>query len=254
MRFPSGIALQCLTLATAASGLLVGRSMAARYVALGASRCTMSILSTARDSVATYLLGRATPDTVLAGAEPVLSSFWQRPNRAVYGQVVRVDSLSGPDAHATRGALTNRRSTEVVVVPWGYSSGCGPDFWRESARWTTPDSSGLFSVRVRPESLWIAGRPTFDALYASIYSYAYGPYTVGPHTHFAATAGATLQGEGSLTPAEVFTLYTMLPTFAQAGDAAATRRLRDWVRANPRVQRRFPGTYILSAWSLDLRR
>lgn len=254
MRLPSGIALQCLTLAYAASGLLVERSMAGRSIALGASPCTMSKLSAARDSVTTYLLGRATPDTVLAGADPILSSFGQLSNRAVYGQVVSVDSLSGPDAAAARGALTNRRSTEVVVVPWGYNSGCGPDFWRGSARWTTPDSSGLFSVRVRPESLWIAGRPTFDALYASLYSYAYGPYTVGPHTRLAATVGATLLGEESLTPAEVFTLYTMLPTFAQAGDSAATRRLRDWVRANPRVQRRFPGTYILSAWSLDLRR
>src|SRR5687767_14264037 len=74
-----------------------------------AAWCTMEMLSPARDSVATYLLGRATPDTVLAGAGSVLSSFPQRSYPAVYGQIVRVDSLSGPDANVARAALANRR-------------------------------------------------------------------------------------------------------------------------------------------------
>jgi len=145
---------------------------------LSGAQCTSEVLPGARDSLTTTLLGRATRDTIEAGAGVVHGTMWMGSRRAIYGQVVRVDSMLGPGADLARRALTARQSTEVLVVPWGNNPGCGIDVWLQSALWTTPDSSGLFSLRLRPESTWVSGRPTFDAFYATRYSYAYGPYTV----------------------------------------------------------------------------
>jgi hypothetical protein len=125
--------------------------------------CTMMLNPGARDSLTTTLLGRATHDTIEAGWGTVDRPIWPRPRRAVFGQLVRVDSMLGRDADLIRRALDARRSTEVLVVPWDYGMGCGIDLWRRSALWTTPDSTGLFSLRLRPESLWVSGRPTLDA-------------------------------------------------------------------------------------------
>ena len=253
MRLRTETAARCLALA-GLLGPLVALPAASRHDVPATSRCTIERLSVVRDPVATYLLGQATPDTVLAGVGMILPTRWQRSDDPVYGQLVRVDSLDGPDAERVREALAKLRSSEAVLVPWAYGPGCETARWTRSARWTSPDSSGLFTLRLRPESLWVAGRPTFDALRASVLSYAYGPHTVGPHTRFRGPAGTTLEDEESLTPGEVFTLYTVLPTLAQAGDSAAIARLREWVRAHPRARERFPGTYILPHWSIEVRR
>lgn len=211
----------------------------------------MEVLPGARDSLTTTLLGRATRDTIEAGAGVVAGTIWKGSRRAIYGQVVRVDSMLGPGADLARRALNARQSTEVLVVPWGNNPGCGIDVWRQSALWTTPDSSGLFSLRLRPASVWVSGRPTFDAFYAVNYSYAFGPYTVGPHTEFRGPTGARLERNPAMTPAEVFALYAALPTVAQPSDSLALARLRAWVRANPSVRTRYPGNQILQGWPLD---
>lgn len=209
--------------------------------------CTMGIAPGARASLNTMLLlGRATPDTIEAGGGVVDQSIW-RYDRVIYGQVVRVDSMLGPEANAVRRSLNARQSTEVLVVPWGNNQGCGIDIWRPSALWTTPDSSGLFAVRLRAESLWVSGRPTFDAFFARNYSYADGPYTVGPHTVFNGPTGSKLEGNPSMTAGEVFALYTALSSV----DSLAIARLRAWVRANPGVRTRYPGNQILQGWALD---
>ena len=216
-----------------------------------AARCSMGILPGARDSLNTMLLlGRATRDTIEAGGGVVDPSVW-RSDRVIYGQLVRVDSMLGPGANVVRQSLHVRQSTEVLIVPWANNPGCGIDVWRRrSAKWTTPDSSGLFSVRLRPESVWVAGRPTFDAFFAGNYSYADGPYTVGPHFVFKGPTGATVEGP-SMTPAEVFALYAALSTVTQPTDSLAIARLRAWVRANPSVLTRYPGNHILVGWQLD---
>jgi len=221
---------------------------------LSGARCTSEVLPGARDSLTTTLLGRATRDTIEAGAGVVHGTMWMGSRRAIYGQVVRVDSMLGPGADLARRALTARQSTEVLVVPWGNNPGCGIDVWLQSALWTTPDSSGLFSLRLRPESTWVSGRPTFDAFYATRYTYAYGPYTVGPQEEFRGPTGAKLEGNPSMTPAEVFALYAALPSVAQTSDSLANARLRAWVRANPSARTRFPGNLILQYWPLDPRR
>src|SRR5262249_2180323 len=136
---------------------------AARAATASFAHCSMGILPGARDSLTTTLLGRATRDTVAAGGGLVDRSIWDRRDHTIYGQIVRADSMLGPGSDVVRRRLIARRSTEVLIVPWGNSPGCGIDIWRHSALWVSPDSSGLFSLRLRPESLWVSGRPTFDA-------------------------------------------------------------------------------------------
>jgi len=238
----------------AAVAAFLGHGGAANHVdPLSSARCLMSIRPGARDSLTTTVLGRATRDTIAAGGGVVDRSIWDRPGHAIYGQIVRADSMLGVGADVVRRALNARRSTEVLIVPWGNSPGCGIDVWRRSALWVSPDSSGLFSLRLRPESLWVSGRPTFDAFFAANYSYADGPYTVGPHFGFLDSTGARQHPTDSMTPAEVFTLYAALLTVAHRGDSIAIARLRAWIRANPSMRTRYPGNQILQGYVLDPR-
>ena len=222
-----------------------GRRDAAAHVETSSrTRCTMDILPGARDSLTTTRLGRATRDTIETGGGVVAWPIRVGSHRAIYGQVVRVDSMPGPGADLARRALVARHHRGAHCSQ-GEQPGCGNDVWRGSALWTTPDSSGLFSLRLRPTSLWVSGRPTFDAFFAGKYSYADGPYTVEPHTIFSGPTGANLEGNASMTRAEVFALYAALSAVAHSSDSLALARLRAWVRANPRGRTRYPGNQIL---------
>ena len=216
--------------------------------------CTMEIFPGARDSLTTTLLGHAGRDTIAAGTGLVERSIVGRLGQSIHGQIVLVDSMLGAGADLARRAIDVRQSTEVLIVPWGNNSGCGVDLWQHSALWISPDSAGLFSVRLRPESLWVSGRPTFDAFFAVNYSYAYGPHTVGPHTVIRGLTDVNVDGKGSLTPGEVFSLYSALPAVGHASDSSAIERLRAWVRTHPSVRTRYPGNLILQQWPLDPRR
>ena len=246
------LVLHGLALAATVAAFVGSLDSTAYGEASPSASCTMAIVPGARDSLNTMLLlGRATRDTIAAGAGGLVDPLGWRRDRVFYGQLVRVDSMLGPGAALVRRVLTTRRSTEVVVVPWGNNSGCGIAVWQRSAVWTTPDSSGLLSVRLRAESVWVAGRPTFDAFFAGNYSYADGPYTVGPHTVWKGSTGADLAGNPSMTPTEVFALYTALSTLARPSDSRGLARLRAWVRANPGVRTRYPGNQILQGLQLD---
>lgn len=238
--------------ATIVAAVICG-AVAPRYSAHGSSivRCFMRGFARSRDSATTYLLGRATADTILAGTGLVISQpdvSWAR-NPPVFGQLVQVERLEGAHAEDVRRVLAARRSSEVVVVPWGYRANCGIDFWRRSARWTTPDSEGFYSLRLRPESLWVSGQPTFDARYASVYSYAYGPYTLGPQDTVRYESGTHLVTQSTMSVPDVFALYMALPI--GFGDSAALARLREWVRANPTARTKFPGFLIIAGWAMD---
>lgn len=239
--------LHSFALITTVAASLGHPGAAALVETRSSTRCTMGIRPGARDSLTTTLLGRATRDTIEAGGGGVDPSIWSGSRRAIYGQVIRVDSMLGPGSDLARRALKARGSTEVLIVPWGNNPGCGIDVWRHSALWTTADSSGLFSLRLRPDSFWVSGRPTFDAFFAGNYSYADGPYTVGPHFVFNPSTGA----DRSMTPAELFALYAALPPVTQSRDSVALARYRAWVRAHPTVRTRYPGNQIWQGWILD---
>lgn len=130
------------------------------------------------DSAATLLLGRATHDTIVAGQGLVFqrrNTFLQSDRSAVVGQVVRLERVAGAGAARIGAMLNAQGSVDAVLVPWSYDMACGPSFWRGTAQWTTPDSTAVYVAQLRPDSLWAAGRPTFDVLYAELRTYAYGP-------------------------------------------------------------------------------
>src|SRR5687767_13769347 len=135
MLFRSDRSLVCLALAATAAAFLVRRDAAAHPAASSAERCSAAYRPGARDSLTTTLLGRGTRDTIEAGGGAVDRSIWAWSRHMIYGQVVRVDSMLGPGADLTRRVLNARRSTEVLIVPWGNNSGCGIDIWRHSALW-----------------------------------------------------------------------------------------------------------------------
>lgn len=54
-----------------------------------------------------------------------------------------------------------------------------------------------------------------------------------------------------MTAVEVYSLMAALATVRDPSDAPGMARLRAWVRANPNVRTRYPGSYILQSWPLD---
>jgi hypothetical protein len=200
----------------------------------------MSIFAHERDSTMTYMLGRALADTVLAGPGLVMrQTRWERiMARPVFGQLVAVERIQGASAAAVQHAMERRQINQAVIVPWGNDSGCGTYYWIFGARWLTADSVGFLTARLRPESLWVSGQPTFDAIHAGLYSYAYGRYIAGPQRP---------RGDAAppLSPAQVFDLYMALPV-AGVRDSMSRPRLREWLRANPTAHTRYPANLILS--------
>lgn len=215
------------------------------------ARCSLSAFATTRDTAVTYLVARGTGDTVNAGLGnvPIPPSSQLGHAAAVFGQIFRVDSIGGSGADAVRRALGAKDTSGVIIVPWGYNPACATDFWSGSSRWVTPDSAGFFSLRLRAESLWVNRRPTFDAMLASVYSYADGPYTAGPRSTFRGIRNLD-PSQPPMSAAEVFGLYLALPTLdeARAHDPAAFSRFQAWDQANPSARHRFPGAIILAGW------
>ena len=245
--------LPVAALATMVAAFAGERGAASRVTSSTAMSCSMGIEPGARDSLNnTLVLGRASNDTV--AVSPNVVDQWTRPgpDHPMYGQLVRVTSMLGPGAEPTRRAFRAQKSADAVIVPWGNSPGCSIYVWRYSALWTTPDSSGLYSVRLRAESLWAGGRPTFDAFYAGNYSYVIGPYTAGPHFAGFDATGARVT-KPSMTPAEVFALYSALSMIKGPGDSIGLSHARTWVRANASILTRYPAELILPRWSLDPR-
>ena len=210
------------------------------------SICSMSMFARGRDSVRTLVLARPTSDTVAAGAGFAVATRWDslRLRLPIFGQVMRVDSIAGRDAERLRKVFLTRGSPQIVVVPWGYNPGCGKDRWEGSARWTIPDSAGLFFLTLRPDSLWVGNRPTFDALYASVYTYAYGPLTthpgVKPRNHWCPSNPPL----PSLSAAELYSAYMALPGFGEAREPAE-RRWNEFLQSHADWIFRYPTSVII---------
>jgi hypothetical protein len=104
---------------TAVAGVMLVRcDSVANAEASTPAYCTMMLNPGARDSLTTTLLGRATHDTIEAGWGTVDRPRWPRPPRAVFGQLLREDSMLGRDADMNGRSLDSRRSCEELVVPW----------------------------------------------------------------------------------------------------------------------------------------
>ncbi|MBK8246642.1 MAG: hypothetical protein IPK85_04490 [Gemmatimonadetes bacterium] len=155
------------------------------------------------EASAALILARPGADTVEVGSGLVFdrAAWLRRDPRKIFGQTMQLERIEGAGAERVRRANQERGSREVVLVPWGYDAGCGPYFWRGSAQWSTPDSVGVYVAELRPDSLWSAGRATFDVYVAEI-SYAYGPHL--PHRSWIDREARKHGRVSGPTPQEVF--------------------------------------------------
>jgi len=111
----------------------------------------------------TYFLGSARPDTVQVRISDVPGVL--RPKRypyvdstPVFGQVVRVRSVYGADADRVLASFRGGDST-VVVIRYSFNSKCQTFPTRA---WLDTGVVNHYTVFVRPDTEWAAGRPTFD--------------------------------------------------------------------------------------------
>jgi hypothetical protein len=212
----------------------------------GSGLCSLSPLPLGRDTAETYFVGTALADTILAGPGDVKPSpdggHWGRGEpRAVYGQLVRVDTLGGAQAQVVREAIPNSQSRDVVIVPWDYDPACEPTYWSMSARWVEPGLVGFYEVKLRPRPQWAGNRPTFDAFTADLEPYPHGPF------FGAGFRGANaVHSRAALNAREMFEFYARLPVWREWKlDAQALEPLERWARENPTLANKYPADEVL---------
>lgn len=219
-------------------------SIAARPVGQ-AILCSRMPFPPVRNRGATYFVATTLADTVLAGEGRVHpdsnEGHWGAGEaHAVYGQVVRIDTLGGANEAELFRLLEQRRSRDVVVVPWDYDPACRPTYWSSSARWIDPGLVGLYVVRLRDKSEWADGRPTFDAFAA-----AFTPYPYGPLYRAGYLGTDALRSRPSLDAYEFFSLYAALPVDFPDSDSAVLAPVRRWAAAHPELAGKYPADEIL---------
>lgn len=218
--------------------------------------CSFAPTTVVRDGDLTYFVGTALPDTVLAGLGHVKKpsshgGHWgSGKKRAVYGQLVRADTLAGAGADRVRAAMARLRSRDLLLVPWDYDPGCEPTYWSPSARWVAPGLVGFYKVTLRAEKHWTDGRPTFDAFTADLEPYPHGPFF---REGYRGTDAVRLRP--SLSAREMFGLYEVLPIWAgQELNASALEPLERWAREHADLARKYPADEILATNRGRLRR
>jgi hypothetical protein len=211
-----------------------------------------------------FMLATAKSDTVFAGGEervlsnetlsgikrilgasrvPFIDSILTRHNHyRAFGQIMVADSFVGPGSDRVLAAFAISGSREIVVVPWSYGGDCQPYYWGRTARFATPNLQGVYVLLLRPDSLWVERRPTFDALDAQLYSYALGPNLTGPGKMFPSDTSTRPGTE----PRRLLELYMRVP--ASKADTLRVRLLSQWLQANPDVQNTYPASKVLWGW------
>jgi hypothetical protein len=209
--------------------------------------CSPVAFAMFRDSTTTFLVGTAAPDTVFVGPGATKPSgdggHWgSGRDRAVFGQVIRVDRLAGADSAALERAFTKLGAREVIVVPWDYSADCQPVIWSRTFRWVTSPAPGFYQLRPRPDSTWGNGRPILDAFRADLEPYPHGVYFERGYRGTDA-----IRTGPALTPVEYFTFYSALPSSLDVRERPSVARaaVDAWERAYPEIAAKYPATASL---------
>jgi hypothetical protein len=184
-----------------------------------------------RQTDAVAFVGTAAADTVLAGAGLVSyvtapDHRGRRTDRAIYGQIARVDRLERAAAASLRDAIMAADS-RVVLVRWDLDPACDVIPWPGGARWMTPGAPAVHFATLRDRVHWVGRRPTFDVM-AETDSYDPAVYPRG-------------WGRDSVLSADEFlTYYERLPDYAAltaTPDSAVAPVIR-WVQEHPELARR----------------
>ena len=192
----------------------------------------------------TFLLARATPDSVTLTVSPPLVPFRAR---EIPAQVMQVDEVGGLDSDALRAALAVS-DARAVFVRFSRAPSCAQVAMLDGG-FDRPGTRGLYIATPRTREAWIGGRPTFDVFDA--------PFLPLPDFH----GGRARQGlprpssESRLTLSadELFDLYTSIwSESAPPGDPDVSRRARTWIARNPDAIMKVPAREIITSAAADL--
>ena len=211
---PKRVAAICLLIA----GVWLPHALAAeRFCTTTASPPSIRL----PDSSATSFTAIAGSDILRAGPGPgqFARHSWQNgvdpAEKHIFGQVVRIESVTGAGAEAVRRARS-RGVRKALVVPWSYQADCSPVPWRGSAQWVPPNTKNFFRhAELRPSEDWVRGLPTFDLPMAKLKPYPHGLYM---QSHLMQETGVTQRLRDSIR--------TTLP-FGKRGALQAARATAD---------------------------
>ena len=218
------------------TALLAALILLAPQLAAGQARCNKVTFTITLGVADAFFTGRATADTLLAGA----GGYGPEAPGGIYGQVVRVERMGGPAA-----ARLPASAGEVVVVPWDYDASCRRLPWRDGAGWAGPGTPAFYLAALRPQWQWVAGKPTFD-----LHNPRHLPYTgtrripeMGPDTALASL----------LSPDELFGFFQAFPSAEQMEreKREALRSLEAWATEHPDLAVR-PPARMLSTFAAGL--
>ena len=221
---------------------------AAALAPAGAHACSFAPFPTTRDGV--HLIGTAMADTLLAGTggmEHGTGPGHSGPggDRAVYGQVVRVERLGGSEA-ASLPPGTDR----VVLVAWDYGADCRTMLRTGTARWVEPGTRGLFWAGLRPREQWVDGLPTLD-----VGDPYHLPYTPERGLREAENGDADADAHAVMSVDQAFDFLGVLPLWEEyeANVEATALSLLAWARQHPDLARRFPASMAVRDAEYGLR-
>lgn len=209
-------------------------------------RCSILFKPSARGRATTVVLASTTTDTLLAGAGVVSPSMHGGHSGTgepgpIYGQVIEVIRFGGADSTRLAAAFRQLGDARAVVVPWDYDPSCSPARWTRGFAWLEPEVRGTFTLRLRPDSMWVDGLPVFDAFGAVLEPYP-----------FAFRGKGIRHSRGSfpdspwLTAEDFFRFLLAIPP-AQDWTEKPDRSwsvTRAWQLAHPDLADRYPATVI----------
>ena len=213
-----------------------------------ASACSKGGFPAQRNATTAHFIALPTRDTVFTGAGTVRYGVrgghsQEARARTIYGQVMRVERLSGIAA-----AKLRRPVERVVVVPWDYTADCTPVAWGGSAAWASDNARGLFVAKLRDSAHWAGGLPTFDVFAPELLPY--------PQQIHRQRRSRLAHPDSILAMDLVFDLIDLLPSSDRESLTAATEvtQLFAWARANPGLVEHYPvNLFLTSARSLIMR-
>ena len=205
-----------------------------RHVLAATDLCSIIVPNPyVRSAGETYVIGSARTDTVQVQISDVPGAL--KPNRdayrdsnPVFGQVVQVQSVYGADAEHVLAHVSDGDS-RIVVVLYGMNSFCVTFPVRT---WLPTGSVDHYTLLLRPESEWAAGRPTFDMM-------GYYP----PYTRWLRDANF----DSTLTVDEYASLVKVIPVDTDwARDCGnGLIRLEAWARSNEVITKKYPANEAL---------
>jgi hypothetical protein len=209
------------------------------------TRCSIGLAPGSLSSKETVLLATGASDTILVGQGSTRPSTegghaGTGAPGPIYGQVFNVARFTGANAVLLSDVFHERGDSHAVIVPWDYDSGCRPSRWTRGFAWVPGGRPGTFTVRLRPDSLWVNGMPVFDAFLADFEPYPLSPMYRDDHIR------PTFRSSTWLTAEQYYELLEVLPTQQEreARPDSTWHVFLHWRDANSDLSQAYPANQI----------